>query len=96
MAGLRIVPYVAYPFGSERVRSKLVGLLLHPISRSETWRRLLILQANSTAAPGAEQKFDADFTWPTCRLRGTEQPIDNDNIVTDPGQFPKQKLMAIK
>jgi len=68
MAGLRLVPYVALPFDSERVRSKLVGLLLHPISRSETWRSLLILQANSTTAPGAEPNFCADFTWPTCRL----------------------------
>jgi hypothetical protein len=40
MAGLRIIPYVAFPFGPERMRSELVGLLLHPISRSETWRRL--------------------------------------------------------
>ena len=33
-------PYVALPFDPGRVRPELVGLLLHPVSRSETWRRL--------------------------------------------------------
>jgi len=37
----RIVPYVALPFDSGRKRPELVGFLLHPVSRSETWRRLL-------------------------------------------------------
>jgi hypothetical protein len=34
----------ALPFDSARVRTKLVGFLLHPIARSATWRRLLSLQ----------------------------------------------------
>src|SRR5580700_11469609 len=38
---LRTDPYVALPFGSDRVRAELVGLLLHPVPRSETWRRLV-------------------------------------------------------
>src|SRR5260370_10907402 len=33
-------PYVALPFDPGRLRPELVGLLLHPVSRSETWRRL--------------------------------------------------------
>jgi len=33
-------PCVALPFDPGRVRPELVGLLLHPVSRSETWRRL--------------------------------------------------------
>src|SRR4029077_10628927 len=33
-------PYVALPFDPGRVRPELVGLPLHPVSRSETWRRL--------------------------------------------------------
>src|SRR5271155_178452 len=37
----RNAPYVALPFDPGRLRPELVGFLLHPISRSETWRRLL-------------------------------------------------------
>src|SRR5437016_181773 len=43
-ACLRIDPYVALPCDPGRA-SGLVGFLLHPISRSETWRRLMFLQA---------------------------------------------------
>jgi len=39
-AWLRTDPYVALPFDPDRKRPELVGFLLHPISRSETWRRL--------------------------------------------------------
>ena len=38
---MRTDPYVALPFGSDRERAELVGSLLHPVSRSETWRRLV-------------------------------------------------------
>ena len=38
---MRTSPCVALPFGSGRKRTELVGLLLHPVSRSETWRRLV-------------------------------------------------------
>jgi hypothetical protein len=33
--------YVALPFDFVRMRTKLVGFLLHPIARSATWRRLM-------------------------------------------------------
>jgi hypothetical protein len=36
---------VALPCDSGRLRPELVGLLLHPISRSETWRSLSFFQA---------------------------------------------------
>jgi hypothetical protein len=39
-----VVP-CASPFDPIRKRMKLVGFLLHPIPRSETWRRLFIFQA---------------------------------------------------
>src|SRR6202158_2487318 len=46
-ACLRNDPYVAYPLISvRRANPKLVGFLLHPISRSETWRRLMFLQVS--------------------------------------------------
>src|SRR5580700_6629196 len=55
-ACLRNAPCVASPFdpGFAGANPKLVGFLLHPISRSETWRRLMFLQAVDRAAPGAE------------------------------------------
>jgi hypothetical protein len=34
---------------------KLVGFLLHPISRSETWRRLFLSRANRRAGCGTKQ-----------------------------------------
>jgi hypothetical protein len=34
---------------------KLVGFLLHPISRSETWRRLFLSRANRRAGRGTKQ-----------------------------------------
>jgi hypothetical protein len=60
-------PCVALPFGPGLVQPELVGFLLHPVSRSETWRRLgtrrtwlQIHQAFTPRtrgkAPGAEPK----------------------------------------
>src|SRR6476661_2523610 len=45
-AYLRIDPCVALPFdsGFPGANPKLVGFLLHPVPRSETWRRLIFLQ----------------------------------------------------
>jgi len=56
----------ALPFDSGRLQPELVGFLLHPISRSETWRRLFILQVPELSAPGAEPNSNSGFTWPTC------------------------------
>src|SRR5467141_4013332 len=60
-------PCVALPFGPGRLRPKLVGFLLHPVSRSETWRRLgtqrtyyeacqAFIPRTRREAPGAEPK----------------------------------------
>src|ERR1700682_4461483 len=60
-------PYVALPFDPGRVRPELVGVLLHPVSRSETWRRLgtrrtwlpvrcVFISRVRGQAPGAEPK----------------------------------------
>src|SRR6266403_3925862 len=60
-------PCVALPFDPGRVRPELVGFLLHPVSRSETWRRLGTQRPSSEVrqafiprtrrkAPGAEPK----------------------------------------
>jgi hypothetical protein len=39
-------PTVALPCDSGRKRTELVGFLLHPVSRSETWRSLSFFQAS--------------------------------------------------
>ena len=45
----------ASPCDLIRERMKLVGFLLHPISRSETWRRLFLSRANRRAGCGTKQ-----------------------------------------
>src|SRR5579859_2901279 len=53
-------PYVALPFDPGRVRPELVGLLLHPVSRSETWRRLVTRRTLLRNPPG----FHSKERWP--------------------------------
>ena len=66
-------PYVALPFDSGRVRPELVGLLLHPISRSETWRRLVTLRTLLQDPPGFHSKDCWPDFWPAWRGQ-TQKP----------------------
>src|SRR5579863_4723398 len=61
LAFLRNVPYVALPFDSARMRTELVGFLLHPISRSETWRRLYFSPGNCSSRLLARNRFSSLF-----------------------------------
>ena len=69
-------PYVALPFDPGRERPELVGFLLHPVSRSETWRRLVthasFVKAGEVyfqaSQPGSwrRAKPQAAIAWRTC------------------------------
>lgn len=60
-------PYPLIPVSLANL--ELVGLLLHPIPRSGTWRRLVFLQA-SDARPLARSLFRITYAWRTCRFGG--------------------------
>jgi len=51
------------PFGPGRVRPELVGFLLHPVSRSETWRRLDTERTWLKSSPGFHSKDAARGSW---------------------------------
>src|SRR6266436_9610726 len=56
-------PYVALPFDPGRVRPELVGLLLHPVSRSETWRRLGTPRTLLRSSQGFHSKDAGRGSW---------------------------------
>ena len=95
---MRNFPYVASPCdpGAEQelvgftLWTKVPRVLLHPISRSETWRRLMFLQVHTrellarspipgSPVPGGRVDFGRNL-W---------KRIDNNRIVPDPGHFLK-------
>jgi hypothetical protein len=71
---MRTYPYVALPFGPDRERPELVGSLLHPVPRSETWRRLVTPRENPPRSiseargskPLAQGKLQNSSAWRTC------------------------------
>src|SRR5258708_5519217 len=56
-------PYVALPFDPGRLRPELVGLLLHPVSRSETWRRLGTRRTLLRSPRGFHSKHAGPSSW---------------------------------
>ena len=56
-------PCVALPFDPSRVRLELVGFLLHPVSRSETWRRLGTRRTQLRSSQGFHSKDAAQDSW---------------------------------
>src|SRR5260370_42713647 len=56
-------PYVALPFDPGRLRPELVGLLLHPVSRSETWRRLGPRRTLLRSPRGFHSKHAGPGSW---------------------------------
>ena len=54
---------------------RLVGLLLHPIPRSGTWRRLMFSRAADL--PLAQGIGQIKPAWRTCRLGGKNRELDN-------------------
>ena len=81
----------ALPFdsGFAGQNPELVGFLLHPVSRSETWRRLMFLQVSSPRAPGAKPKFWVTLPGGRVDLEDANQRIDNAKIILDLGGFLK-------
>jgi len=57
---------VALPFDPSRARPELVGFLLHPVSRSETWRRLVTAR---TRWKVREAFTPSSATWLLARSR---------------------------
>jgi hypothetical protein len=70
---------------------ELVGFLLHPISRSETWRRLIVLQARSSLTPGAERETGTDLLGGRVDRRKQKQRIDNCESIPDLARFLKEE-----
>jgi hypothetical protein len=68
---------------------ELVGFLLHPISRSETWRRLITLQVRSPLTPGAECETELILPGGRVDQRKQKQQIDNGKSIPDQGRFLK-------
>jgi hypothetical protein len=75
---------------------ELVGFLLHPVSRSETRRRLKQLHANFGQTPLAclrssrrEADNKAEIHLANVSIWRKRLRIDNDKIVPDPGPFLK-------
>src|SRR2546422_1995360 len=89
---IRTSPHPLIPV--RRANPKLVGLLLHPISRSETWRRLMFLQVRAPRASGAKLNSWVTFTWRTCRFGGNLKRIDNPKIILDQRHFLKRGIFS--
>ena len=72
-------PYVALPFDPGRLRPELVGLLLHPVSRSETWRRLV---THASFVKAGEVYFQASQpgSWPAWRSQAQSQTSGRDRL----------------
>jgi hypothetical protein len=89
-------PYVALPFDPGRVRPELVGLLLHPVSRSETWRRLGTRRTLLQSPRGFHSKDARPGSWrraeklppqslggrvPDCRDEPIERKPNNEKLL---------------
>jgi hypothetical protein len=78
---------------------KLVGFLLHPISRSETWRRLFLPRASCDAGYGTKQTPQKPLAQSKMQanvrlvgmpiLEGPERRIGSRNSVPDRKNFLK-------
>lgn len=81
--------YVALPSDFVRVRTKLVGFLLHPIARSATWRRLIAQNEmgfySKYSVPWllARNRFAGTACLAACRFLRKLTAIDNLESVTD-------------
>src|SRR5437667_7715709 len=83
---IRTSPHPLIPV--RRANPKLVGFLLHPISRSETWRRLMFLQVRAPELLARSSLSGSPV--PGGDWEGELKPIDNPRIVLEPGLFLKQ------
>src|SRR5438445_170527 len=94
---IRTSPHPLIPV--RRANPRLVGFLLHPISRSETWRRLFTLRTQRSEGSFSRlmhPELLARSSIPGPHLPGgrvdledANQRIDNPRIVLDPCRFLK-------